>query len=164
MDRIEIGKILTTVGLKGELKVMPETADINRFKKLKTFYIDNNEYECEYATIRNDKVCLKIKGFNKIEEVEKFRNKAIYVDRKDSIPLQKGEYLAVDLMGCEVWQGDKYIGLITEIYNFGASDVIFVKNKGVEHSFVYVDDLFEKVLLYDKKIYVTDKIEEVLCD
>lgn len=164
MEKIEIGKIVNTIGLKGELKVMPETKDINRFKKLKNFYVKNEQYECEYALVRNDKVCLKIVGFNTVESVEKFKNQPIFVDRKDSIPLDKDEYLAVDLVGCEVYFKDKYLGLVTEIANYGSADIIFVKNKGVEHSFVVVEDIFEKVDLTDKKIFVTSKIEDVFCD
>lgn len=164
MEKMQIGKIINTIGLKGELKVEPDTKDINRFKKLKEFFIGNEQFVCEYAKIRNDKVCLKIVGFDKIEDVEKFKNKPIFVDRKDSVPLEEDEYFAVDLMGCEVWQGEKYIGLVTEIANYGASDIIFVKNKGVEKSFVVVEDIFENVDLQNKKIYVTNKIEDVLCE
>lgn len=164
MEKMEIGKILTTVGLKGEMKVLPETKDINRFKKLKEVYVDNDRYIVEYAHVRNNKVCLKLKDINKIEDAEKFRNKLIFIDRKDSVKLDKDEYFAVDLMGCEVYYKEDYIGLITEVANYGASDIIFLKNKGIEKSFVYVEDLFENVDLINKKIYVTDKIEEVICD
>lgn len=163
MDKMEIGKILNTIGLKGELKVEPNTKDINRFKKLKTFYVDNNKYECEYAKIRNDKVCIKIVGFDRIEDVEKFKNKLIFVDRKDSVPLEEDEYFAVDLMGCEVYFKDKFLGRITEVANYGASDIIFLKDKGVEHSFVFVEGLFEQVDIIGKKILVSKKIEEVFC-
>lgn len=164
MEKIRIGKIQNTIGLKGELKVQPETADINRFKWLKEFYIDNEKYMCEYGKIRNDKVCLKIVGFDRIEDVEKFKNKPIFVDRKDAIPLKKDEYLAVDLMECEVYYEDKFMGRVTEVANYGASDIIFVKNKGVEHSFVIVEGLFKQVDTIAKKIFVTSKIEDVFCE
>lgn len=164
MEKIEIGKIINTVGLKGELKVLPDTSDINRFKKLKTFYIDNNCYECEKATIRNDKVALKIKGFDTIESVEQFKNKYIFVDRKDAIPLNKGEYFAIDLIGCEIIYKDKKLGTITEISNYGATDIIFFKSAGVEKSFVVVDDVIDRVDFIAKKLFVTDKILEVICE
>lgn len=164
MDRIEIGKIINTVGLKGEIKVQPLTSDINRFKKLKTFYIDDNKYECDKASIRNDKVALKIKNFDSIESVEKFKNKSIYVDRKDAIELKKDEYFAVDLMGLEIYYNEKKLGTVTEIANYGASDIIFFKSAGVEKSFVVIDDIIKNVDFISKKIFVTDKILDVICE
>lgn len=164
MDKMEIGKIINTVGLKGELKVEPETKDKNRFKKLKTFYVDNNTFECERASIRNDKVVLKIKGFDTIESVEKFKNKTIFVDRKDAVELDKDEYFAVDLIGLEIYLDDKKLGTITEIANYGASDVIFFKSAGVEKSFVVVNDVIQDVDFGAKKMFVTNKILDVICE
>lgn len=164
MDRLQIGKIVNTVGLKGELKVMPETSDINRFKKLKTFYVGNDKFECEYASIRNDKVALKIKGFDSIESVEKFKNKPIFVDRKDAIELQKGEYFAVDLVGCEIYHNNKKLGTVTEIANYGANDIIFFKSAGVEKSFAVVDGVIDRADIVSKKLFVTDKILDVICE
>ncbi len=164
MEKIEIGKIVNTVGLKGELKVLPLTSDINRFKKLKTFYIGNDSYECERASVRNDKVALKIKGYDSIESVEKFKNKSIYVDRKDAIELKKDEYFAVDLIGLEIYHNDKKLGTVTEIANYGATDIIFFKSAGVEKSFVVIDGIIKDVDFEAKKLYVTDKILDVICE
>ena len=51
MDRLTVGKIAKPQGVMGELKISPLTDDVNRFKSLKTVFIDGKEYKVTKARI-----------------------------------------------------------------------------------------------------------------
>ena len=57
---IKIGAIVKPQGIKGEVKVIPLTDDINRFKLLKSVYIDGKVYKVNYAKIAAGFVILSI--------------------------------------------------------------------------------------------------------
>ena len=58
-DNIIIGKIFNVHGIKGELKVLPLTDDINRFKKLERCFIKGREYNAASARINKNHIILK---------------------------------------------------------------------------------------------------------
>ena len=102
MQYLEIGQIVNTFGIKGQVKVVAFTDDINRFDELKKLYIINKssriEVEIEDVKYHKNMVILKFKGLNKIEEVENFKNCYLEIDRKDGKKLDEGEYYIVDLL------------------------------------------------------------------
>ena len=75
MEFFRVGKIVNTHGLKGEVKVMPETSDVNNYKRYGTVFIDGVEREIQSVKFQKDRVILKLEGIDSIEEAEKFKNK-----------------------------------------------------------------------------------------
>ena len=53
-------------------------------------------------------------------------NKFLTVDRKDAAPLADGEFYTFDIIGCEVFDGDKKIGTVTDVLKTGSNDVFEV--------------------------------------
>lgn len=102
MQYLEIGQIVNTFGIKGQVKVVPFTDDINRFDELKKVYIVNKssrkEVEIEEVKYHKNMILLKFKGINKLEEAENYRNCYLEIDRKDGKKLDEGEYYIVDLL------------------------------------------------------------------
>ncbi|SFA78113.1 16S rRNA processing protein RimM [Acetitomaculum ruminis DSM 5522] len=131
-DFIRIGKITTTHGLKGEVKVYPNTDDPKRFKQLKSVYIELNQNKTNYkiTSVRFFKnlVLLKFDGIVTIEEAEKLKQGILYVERKDAVPLEEDEYYVADLIGMTVLNEDnELIGELTDVIATGANDVYVVK-------------------------------------
>ena len=104
--RLEIGQIVNTFGIKGEVKVVPFTDDINRFDDLKEVYIKSKKeeklYQVEGARYHKNMVLLKLKGIENPEDAEKLRNSYLEIDREDAIPLEEGTYFIADLIGLDV--------------------------------------------------------------
>ena len=102
MQYLEVGQIVNTFGIKGQVKVMPFTDDINRFDELKKVYIvsksSRKEVEIEEVKYHKNMILLKFKGIDKVEEAENYRNCYLEIDRKDGKKLDKGEYYIVDLL------------------------------------------------------------------
>ena len=71
---------------------------------------------------------LKFKGLNLIEDVEKYRQKDLFVERKDAVRLKKDEYFIADLIGLQVFGEDGVlIGTLKDVITTGANDVYAVE-------------------------------------
>ncbi len=142
-DRLRVGVITSTHGIKGEVKVYPTTDDLNRFKYLKKCYLSSDkktiQTECTSAKLVKNMVALKFDGIDSIEEAEKLRNYDILVDREDAVSLEDGEFFICDVIGSVVYdQNNDIVGTIEEVLETPANDVFVVKNDGKEPLYIPV--------------------------
>lgn len=132
VDYFVIGKIVNTQGIKGEVRVIPTTDDINRFKDLKEIYISSRKnmdlYEIQSVRFHKQFVLLKFKGIDNMNEAELLKNCEVKISKDLAIPCEKDEYYISDLYGMEViTDTDENIGIIEDIIFTGANDVYVVK-------------------------------------
>lgn len=130
-EYIEAGKIVTTHGIKGELKLYPWCDDPEMFNSIKQIYFDSNGTKSEKITgvrIQKTMILLKLESLDTIEDAAKFRDKIIYVRRED-IPLEEGEFLIQDLIGLKVLNADTNLeyGILSDVSQTGANDVYHIK-------------------------------------
>ena len=157
--RLEIGQIVNTFGIKGEVKVKPFTDDINRFDELKKVYVktktDIKQYKIENVKYHKNMVLLKLEGINRIEDAELLRNLFLEIDREDAIPLEEGTYFIADLIGLEVYTDEgKLLGKVDDIYNTGSNDIYVVKDElGKQILLPGIKEVIKEVKL-DEKIIV----------
>ena len=156
MQKLEIGQIVNTFGIKGFVKVNPFTDDITRFEELKKIYIKNEQYEIEEVKYHKNMVLLKIKGIDKIEDAESLRNMYIEIDRADGRKLEENEYYIVDLIGLEVYSDDgKKLGILDDVYNTGSNDIYVVKDElGKQILLPAIKDVIKNIDLNEKKMTV----------
>ena len=131
-DRLKVGVVTSVHGIKGEVKVFPTTDDSRRFKKLKQVYLDTGKellsLEIEGVKFFKQMVILKFKGYENPEDVMKFRQKELWIDRKDAVRLSKDEYFIADLIDMEVCDEEgKLIGTLKDVISTGANDVYAVE-------------------------------------
>ena len=160
MQYLEIGQIVNTFGIKGQVKVVPFTDDVERFEELKKIYIvmrsSKKEVEIEDVKYHKNMVLLKFKGIDKIEDVEIFKNCYLEIDRKDGKKLEEGEYYIVDLLGLDVVTDEGInLGKLEDIYNTGSNDIYVVKDElGKQVLLPGIKDVIKQVDLENKKIIV----------
>ena len=160
LQYLEIGQIVNTFGIKGELKINPFTDDINKFNELKSMFVVKNKelipYEIETVRYHKNMVILKLKGINSMNEAEKLKGLYIKIDRKYAKKLPKGTYFIADLIGLEVYdENSNLLGSIDDIYNTGANDIYVVKNNlGKQILLPGIPQVIKKVDLENKKIVV----------
>ena len=162
MNNICIGKIVKTIGIKGEVKVIPQTDNISRFKSLKSFFIDESELEIESVSLRNGFVAIKMKNYDTIEQVQKFINKHLFIKREDAVKLKKNQYFIVDLIGSKLIFENNDIGIITDIENYGANDIIVYKHSGKEFRVPFLLDIFEKIDIENKVLMVKPNFNDFI--
>ncbi len=132
VSRFRVGVITATHGLRGEVKVFPTTDEPQRFKMLKEIILVTNREE-RHLKIRSVKffkqfVILGFEGLDRIEDVEKMRRAELYIDRKDALPLEEGEYFIPDLLGLTVVEEDgNVVGVLKDVMQTGANDVYVVQ-------------------------------------
>ncbi len=131
---LRVGVISTTHGIRGEVKVFPTTDDPNRFKELKQVFLDTGKemisMEVEGVKFFKQMVILKFKGFDDINDIEKYRGKDLLVTRENAVKLEKDEYFIFDLIDSEVItdEGEK-LGTLVEILTTAANDVYVVSTE-----------------------------------
>ena len=131
-DRLQVGVITSTHGVRGEVKVFPTTDDPNRFKRLKEVILDTGKeelvLEIEGVKFFKQFVILKFKGFDNINDIEKYRQKSLYVTRKNAVRLRRDEYFIADLMGLKVLdEKEEQIGVLKDVMETGANDVYIIE-------------------------------------
>lgn len=160
VEYLEIGQIVNTFGVRGEIKIKPLTDNIQRFDKLKSIYIEKNNqlqlYNIEHVKYTNNLVILKIKDVNTMEEAEKLKGLYIKVDRKNAIKLPKDTYFIADLIGLSVYTDEgKMLGKVDDIYNTGSSDIYVVKDDlGKQILLPAITDVLKNIDIKNQKIIV----------
>jgi 16S rRNA processing protein RimM len=157
---LRVGVITTTHGVRGEVKVFPTTDDPNRFKDLKELFLDTGKellpLEIEGVKFFKQLVILKFKGFDNINDIEKYRGRDLLIDREDAVKLEEGEYFIFDLLDSTVITDEgKELGILTEILTTAANDVYVVKTPEAKE--VLIPSIKECILDIDvinKKITV----------
>ncbi len=131
-DLLQVGAIAQTHGIRGEVKVFPMTDDVRRFQKLKEIILDTGRekmtLEIEGVKYFKKFVILKFKGIDNINDIERYKGKALYVTRENAVKLGRDEYFIADLIDLEVYDEDgNYLGVLTNVIETGANDVYEVR-------------------------------------
>lgn len=152
-----IGKISTTHGVKGEVKVISYSEDINRFKELKEVMIDDKTYEVENVKIQPQKVILKLKGIDDMDTAIRYKEKLIKIHRKDAIELPEDRYFVCDLIGCTLKSenGDEH-GKVKDVIFTGSNDVYWAKKNGEDFLVPALEGIVLDINIEDKVILIRD--------
>ena len=131
-QRLQVGVITATHGLKGEVKVFPTTDDPNRFRRLKEVILDTGKEErvlkIEGVKFFKQMVILKFQGLDDINDVERLRRGILYVTRENAVRLKRNEYFIADLIGMRVENEDgSELGILQDVISTGANDVYDVR-------------------------------------
>lgn len=133
---LEAGKIVTTHGIKGEIKIMPYTDYPELLCEFDRLFLGKNheEINVERSRVFKNMVIAKLEGYDTPEAAEKLRNKILYMHR-DDLELDEDTYFIQDLIGIEVSDADSgfVYGKITDVMQTGANDVYVVQGKNREY-------------------------------
>lgn len=133
---LEAGKIVTTHGIKGEVKIMPYCDSAELLAEFDRLFIGKNHDEIivERARVQKNMVIAKLEGINTPEEAEKLRNKMLFMHR-DDLELDDDTYFIQDLIGMEVKDADSDVlyGKIADVMQTGANDIYVVRGEEREY-------------------------------
>ena len=157
---LQVGVITTTHGLKGEVKVYPTTDYPERFEEIKEVLLDTGRTKLpmEIQSVRYFKnlVILKFKGINDINDIEKYKQCALWVTRENATPLYEDEYYIADLIGCKVFLEDgSAFGELVQVMETGANDVYVIETtEGKEVLVPAIKDCILDVDIENEKIII----------
>ncbi len=157
---LRVGVISSTHGIRGEVKVFPTTDDMDRFRKLKKVILDTGKetlnLEIENVKFFKQFAILKFKGYDNINDIEKYKGKDLLVTREEAVPLKEHEFFICDLIGCIAYEEDgTEIGELIEVMQTGANDVFIFKTKENKEILVpYTEECVKSIDVLNKKLMV----------
>jgi 16S rRNA processing protein RimM len=160
LEYLNIGQLINTHGVRGELKATALTDDPQRFLKLKWVYIDKNgtleKYEIHSVKFFKQFVILKFDGIDSMEAAEKLKGFYLKVDRANAVKLPKNSFFITDLIGLKVFDEDNaLLGILTDILQTGSNDVYIVKNdEGKEILIPALKSVVREILIEEGRISV----------
>lgn len=147
MERVFIGKVVNTHGIKGEFRIKSDFELKSRvFVVGKSVLIDGVSYKINSYRIHKGYDMITVDGLNDINDVIPFKTKSVFVDR-EILELKDNEYLNQDLIGKKVCCGDVELGEIID-YTPGINPLLKVKG---EKTF-YIPLNGDFILKYDKSV------------
>lgn len=164
IDYIRVGKVVNTHGVRGCVKAIVLTDEIDRFDELKYIYTekDNSKRIIKKVFYKKGMVFLELEGINNINEAERFKNTYISIENSQLKNLPEDTYYVFDLVGLDVYSlEDEYIGKVKEVFQTGANDVYEVCDKHKTYYIPAIKDVVKKVSLENKRIDI-DIIEGLL--
>lgn len=171
-EYLNVGKIVNTQGIKGEVRVISQTDfPEKRYKKGNVLYLFREGKDVAELTIKSHR---KHKNFDivsfenhpNINDVEKYRDGILKVKKDEVGQLEENAFYYHEIIGCEVVdETGELLGTVKEILSPGANDVWVVKHK--QHGkkdilLPYIESVMLDVNVTDKKITV--EIPEGLVD
>ncbi len=125
---LEIGKIVSTHGIAGEVRVQPWCDEPEFLLKFIKLYFDNEGKRSilvRGGRVHGNVVLLRLDGIESINSAALLRDKVLFIDRADA-KIKKGSYFIQDLIGCKAVNADdesKVYGTLTDVTKTGANDV-----------------------------------------
>jgi len=146
-----IGRVVKPHGVKGKMKVKYFGDDLHRFFSYHEIFIEDEKsglesYEILEVIPQPPRLILRLKGIEKIEEIEPLIGKNILIEKEALPELEEGEYYWIDLVGIEVETREgKKIGKVREIFSTGAHDVYVVEGKRGEIFLPAIEDVIQSI-------------------
>ena len=127
---IEAGEIVTTHGVKGEVKVMPWVDGPEILCEFDRYRIAGKEYEIVSCRIQKSCNLVKLSGVDTMEAAQAMRGKVIELYRED---IDDEVIFAAELIGVEVYADGTLLGKITEVLDYPGNSVYVVTG---EHEYM----------------------------
>lgn len=157
MDILEVGKIVNTHGLKGEVKVVPWTDYPEVFEDIEKVSLNNGkEFKILSVKYQKNNLILKLTDIDTIEDAEKLKNRVLFVNKEELGELPEGVYYVADLIGLTVeTESGEVLGTVSDVLNTGANDIYEVKREGQKPLYIpKIDDVVLDISLENKKVLV----------
>ncbi|MBR4941501.1 MAG: 16S rRNA processing protein RimM [Clostridia bacterium] len=159
---LEAGRLVTTHGIKGELKLQPWCDSAEFAYDIKTLYMDGAPLKILSRRIHKNALLITIEGVDTVEKAKFLVGKILYFKREDA-PLPENAYFIADLMGLTVFDNrtQKELGKITDVLQRPANDVYVVTDGENEFLIPAAGDFIDSVDL-DLKIMKVNTIEGMI--
>lgn len=128
---LELGEIVGTHGVRGEMRLNPWCDTANFATKFNTLYFDaegKRKADVLSARVHGNIVLLKLEGVDTMEKAQALRGSVLFIDRENAC-LPDNTWFVEDLLGCKAVEvgTDTVYGTITDIQKYPANDVWTVR-------------------------------------
>lgn len=126
LEFLEAGEIVSTHGVRGEVKVLPWSDGPDFLLDYDRVRIDNTEYIVESCRIQKTCNLLKLKGVDSMEDGQKMRGKIVCIYRCDA---PDDIIFAAELIGMDVYCDNVCLGKIVDVLDYPGNKVYVVRGE-----------------------------------
>jgi len=158
-DTVEIGKVIKTKGLRGELIFDAFVDDLSDFDNVTSlFFFQDKKYKIEYIQDYKNRTILKLESIDTIEQAEEFRGQTAFVLKKELPEEKEDEVYLRDLIGKKIYEDERYIGEVVDYFETSGTvlEIKLENGKAVLIPYAFAEKID------DDKIYV--KLVEGILD
>ena len=130
LEFIEAGEIVTTHGVRGEVKLLPWLDSPEFMCEFKRVRIDGAEYKVESCRVQKTCNLLKLQGVDTVEAAQALRGKTAEIYRSD---VSDDIVFAAELVGMQVFADGELLGELTEVMDYPGNQVYVVRG---EHEYM----------------------------
>ena len=124
LEFVEAGEIVTTHGVRGEVKVLCWLDDPEMLCDFDRCRIDGKEYTLDQVRVQKTCNLVKLSGIDTMEAAQAMRGKVLQLYRED---IDDEVIFAAELIGVEVFAEGECIGKIREVLDYPGNSVYVVK-------------------------------------
>ena len=158
MKKIEVGKIVTTQGIKGEIRVKFNPGLNELFNRVSKVIIEKEEYKVQKFRQKSSLLIIKLDKINHIDEAEKIVGKNLYVEKKE-LKLKFNEIVIEEIVGFDAFFNDENLGKIIKIDTMRSAQGLFILDNDL---MIPMHSNFLKQLNYKKKIIIFKNLEGLI--
>lgn len=130
MEKIQIGKIVSAVGLKGEVKIYSYAGSKERYESLARLIVatpgpGEKEYAIENVRYQKEMVIVKLAGVDDRNQAEALRESEVFITEDDLEELPADTFYIRDLLGCRVLEAEsgRELGTLSDVIQNSAHDL-----------------------------------------
>ncbi|HLZ70483.1 MAG TPA: ribosome maturation factor RimM [Dehalococcoidia bacterium] len=143
---VGVGVVLTSFGLKGDLKVEPLTDFPERFAPGAHLWLAGHERTVERSRWQRGIVFVKLTGIDRPEAVAQVRGYPLELPEAERAELGANEFYQSDILGLRVLtSGGEELGRVREFLPTGANDVLLVEGPRGEVLVPMIDDIVRAI-------------------
>ncbi len=130
LQYLEAGQIVSTHGIRGDMKILPWSDGPDFLLDFKRVRIDNQEYKVESCRIQKTCNLLKLAGVDTVEAAHALREKTVMVYREDA---SNDAIFVAELIGVQVYADGVLIGEVSDVLDYPGNKVYIVRG---EHTYM----------------------------
>lgn len=157
-DCYQLGYVIKTHGLKGEVQLFLDVDDSSQYKDLESMFILQGKtlipFFLEHLQVNGKKALVKFEEVDSLESARLLVGKETYLPLDFLPDLPEGKYYYHQLVGLDILENGKAIGTATEVYEQGPQVLLAADHLGTEILIPVNDQIIEKVNLQEKTISV----------
>ena len=142
-EYIEVGQIVNTHGVRGEVKVQPWDVSAGQLSGFRTFYMDGEPFRPTSKRVQGDMVLMKLPEIDDMDAAAALKRKVLSI-RRAEVQLKPGEHFDAEIVGMTVYNyfPHTYIGTVVDVLSYPAHKLYKVKGEEKTYLIPAVKDIF----------------------
>lgn len=156
-DCYQLGKVVKTHGLRGEITIFLDVDFPDEYSELESVFVDTNgklvPFFIESLHLQGERAIVALEDVETIDDAKPLVGKDLYLPLSRLPKLPDGKFYYHELIGFEFYDGERHIGQVSHVYEFPTHYLLHVDHQGTEVLVPAEDEIIRSVNLAEKKIY-----------